>query len=543
MQTWLYSLRDWWRSADRTARLAMVGGAVGVFLLLVGLAFWAATPSFEVLYTDLTPADSAQVVARLKEKGIPVRVSGNGSVIEVPAKSKEEARLELASQGLPRSGAPGYTRLEKSSLGMTQAIEQNTLRIALEEELQNTIQHLEPVESARVHITLGNDSPFADSKQEATASVVVHLKPQAMLTRQQIQGIVHLISHSVEGLTPERVSIVDGQARPLWDGTQMGEMGTGWVSTRREAERTYAEELRRAIQQQLDEVVGPGKSTVMVRAELNFDKEEVQSQQVQPLGAQGAVLSETSSEERLRGNPPVPGGPTGIAANRANPLQYPAAAPTGGGPGEYTRAERLRNYELNKNVIHSIKAPGRIERLSVAVLIDESVPEATVNSIRHSIETIIGVSPTAPGRQVTCQRIAFDTSHRQKEASEYQRLVQARRMELLWRYLPLFFLLAIAFFLVRILMKSIAKPPLPQPLAAITAGGERTLVVGGAESGMVSLTHEGEDMEPDGGVQSEVFLPPIAEDECNPELRQVLQLARTRPDQVALLLKTWLKGE
>jgi hypothetical protein len=155
MQNALNQLRDWWSNAPRPMRIGILGGVAGLLVLFLALGFWASTPSYTTLYTGLSPADSAAVVQTLKEKGIRVRTSGGGSVVEVESGRAEEARLELAAKGLPKTGAPGYARLEKTPFGLTQAMEQTTLRVALEEELQNTIQHLEPVESARVHITPG----------------------------------------------------------------------------------------------------------------------------------------------------------------------------------------------------------------------------------------------------------------------------------------------------------------------------------------------------------------------------------------------------
>jgi flagellar M-ring protein FliF len=383
MQNALNQLRDWWANAPRPLRIGIVGGVAGLLVLFLALGFWATTPSYTTLYTGLSPADSAAVVQTLKEKGIRVRTSGGGSVVEVESGRAEEARLELAAKGLPKTGAPGYARLEKTPFGLTQAMEQTTLRVALEEELQNTIQHLEPVESARVHITPGNDSPFADSRTEPSASVVVNLKPTTTLTREQIRGIVHLVCHSVEGLKPERVTVVDGEARPLWNGSDATELDSELVRARREAERAYADELRRQLQQQLDRVLGAGKSSVVVQAELDLDRAEVQAQRVEPLDPnRAAVVSETSSVERLNGNLPAPGGPAGIASNRADTPMYPTTPPASSA-GEYNREDRVRNYEVNKQVEHIIRAPGRIEQLRVAVLVDQSVPQPTLDAIRQ----------------------------------------------------------------------------------------------------------------------------------------------------------------
>jgi len=554
MQNLLTRLREWWHNTPRATRTGMLVGAGGLLVLFVALGFWATSPNYTVLYTGLSPADSAQVVQALKEKNIPVRTSGGGSVIEVPAEHAETARLELAAQGLPKTGAPGYARLEKTPFGMTQTMEQNTLRIAMEEELQNTIQHLEPVESARVHITPGNDSPFADSRTEPTASVVVTLKPGMQLTRDQVRGIVHLVSHSVEGLKPENVTVLDSEARPLWNGGDDFASDQEIVRARREAERAYADELRRQIQQHLDRVLGKDKSSVVVQAELNLDKQEIQSQRVEPLDPnRAAVVSETRTNERLSGTPPTAGGAAGIASNRAETPMYPAA-PTTAGVGEYNREDSVRNYEINKQVEHIVRAPGRIERLSVAVLVDESVPENAVTAMRAWLETAVGASPNTPNRIVTVQRVKFDTSAAKAAEEERKAQEAARRMATLWKLLPVLLLFIVTFFLARVIGKQIKRPtpslPAQRPVAALPGGG--TLDVSIVEEGIVALHSEGAPSE--GGAltpirrrgEEESFLEEemarAIRERTQPELLEIQKFAQNKPEHVAALLKNWIKG-
>jgi len=540
---------------------------VGLLTLLTALAFWASSPTYTTLYTGLSPADSAAVVQALKEQNIPVRTRGSGSVIEVPEAYAEQARLELAAKGLPKTGAPGYARLERTPFGMTQAMEQTTLRIALEEELQNTIRHLEPVESARVHITPGNDSPFADSRTEPTASVVVALKPNATLTREQVRGIVHLVCHSVEGLKPENVTVVDAEARPLWQGGDQYAVDHELLRTRREAERVYAEELRRQLQQHLDRVLGPGKSSIVVQAELNLDKEEIQAQRVEPLDPnRAAVVSETTETERLTGNPPVAGGAAGIAGNRAETPLYPNA-PLGGSIGEYTREDRIRNYELNKQVEHIIRAPGRVERLSVAALVDESVPDEALNAVRAWLETTVGVMPNQPNRVVTVQRVKFDTSQAEQAAKEQAAREATRRQELLWKLLPVIVLLMVTIFLARVIGKQIRRPaPKPQPAAALPSGGAVAIsaagttpagaLTDGSERALdVTIDEDGisivEEVAPNGTIiVRRQRAPSVIEEELaerirertQPELLEIQRFAENKPEHVAALLRNWIKS-
>ncbi len=565
MQDRLTQLRERWKNLPQSARFGIIGGGIGLLVLFIALGFWAGSPTYTTLYTGLNPADSANVVQVLREKGIQVRTQGGGSVIEVPTDKAEEARLELASKGLPKSGAPGYSRLEQTPFGMTQTMEQNTLRIAMEEELQNTIQHLEPVERARVHITPGNDSPFADSRTEPSASIMVVLKPGEMLNRDQIKGIVHLVCHSVEGLKPENVTVVDSEARPLWNGGDQYAVDNEMVRLRREAERGYSEELRRQLQQHLDQVLGPNKSSVMVQSELNLDREEIQAQRVEPLDPnRAAVLSETSSTERLSGNPPAVGGAAGIAGNRADAPIYPTAPAVQG--GEYNREDRVRNYEVNKQVEHIVRAPGRIERLSVAVLIDEGVDQAAVDAVRNWLETTVGVAPNNPTRTVTVQRVKFDDSRTQAEQAEQKARELAQRQALLWKLLPVVLLLIVTIFLARVIGKHIRRPvaqPNLQVAGALPGGGTAVMPAGAlpegstteyavGEEGIAVLYADGQPVPAGQGVLARSGMGEESEleeeyarkirERNQPELLEIIRFAESKPEHVAVLLKNWIKS-
>ena len=357
----LERVREWWQTSDRQTRLIAVASAVGLVIVMIALSFWATQPEWDVLYTGLSPSDSGAIVARLKQAKVPYRLSAGGSTIEVPAQHRDEMLLSLAAEGLPNQGTLGYSRLEKLGFGTTQTVEQETTRIAHEEALQNTISRLQPVAGARVHITPAIDSPFVGEKKPAKASVMVDLKPGQQLTREQIASIVFLVSRSVAGLSPDNVSVVDEYANLLWDGSQASDMAPGVASNKLELERAYAETIQRQLQQQLDAVLGPGKSRLTVTAELDLDREEINQKQIEtgPDG-QGTPISETRTEETVRGAAPRGGsGAAGVPT-------YPTAP--AGAPGEYKHSSTTTNYEVGQSTIHRVKTPGRVVRMSVAAM-------------------------------------------------------------------------------------------------------------------------------------------------------------------------------
>jgi flagellar biosynthesis/type III secretory pathway M-ring protein FliF/YscJ len=304
---------------------------------------------------------------------------------------------------------------------------------------------------------------------------------------------------------------------------------------------------------------------VMVQVELDLDKEEVQAQRVEPLDPnRAAVVSETTATERLSGNSPMAGGAAGIAGNRAENPMYPAA-PLGGGGGEYNREDRVRNYEINKQVEHIIRAPGRIERLSVATLVDESVPDEALTAVRNWLEATVGVAPNQPNRIVTVQRVKFDTSLAEQAAKEQQAREAARRQALLWQLLPVILLLMVAFFLARVIGKQIRKPaPQPKALAALPGGGAVSVegvapagaITDGSEHALNAVVADDgitviEEVDENGTVivrkrrGPSVIEEELAErirERTQPELLEIQRFAENKPEHVAALLRNWMKS-
>lgn len=535
----LERVREWWRTSDRQTRLIAVSSAVGLVIVMIALSFWATQPEWDVLYTGLSPSDSGAIVARLKQAKVPYRVSAGGSTIEVPSRHRDEMLLSLAAEGLPNQGTLGYSRLEKLGFGTTQTVEQETTRIAHEEALQNTISRLQPVAAARVHITPAIDSPFVGEKKPAKASVMVDLKPGQQLTREQIASIVFLVSRSVAGLSPENVSVVDEYANLLWDGSQASDMAPGVASNKLELERAYAETIRRDLQQQLDAVLGPGKSRLTVTAELDLDREEVNQKQIEtgPDG-QGTPISETRTEETVRGAAPRGAGGT------ASVPTYPTAP--AGAPGEYKHSSTTTNYEVGQSTIHRVKTPGKVVRMSVAAMIDASVPQEQVEKVRTFLEGAVGVEASDPNRRfrVIVESIPFDSTLA-KEAEAARKQFQSRQLiDTALRYLPLAMLL--------IVLLLLAKALRPARVAQ-TAEGVVMSLPGGAvpEAGEESTTEEqladeaaaavaqkirraGEELP-----EEEVEIKPIRE-RVDVNLESVIRLADQKPEKVAMLIKGWL---
>ncbi len=536
----LERVREWWQTSDRQTRLIAVASAAGLVIVMIALSFWATQPEWEVLYTGLSPSDSGAIVARLKQAKVAYRLTAGGSTIEVPAQHRDEMLLSLAAEGLPNQGTLGYSRLDKLGFGTTQTVEQETTRIAHEEALQSTISRLQPVAGARVHITPAIDSPFVGEKKPAKASVMVDLKPGQQLTREQIASIVFLVSRSVAGLSPENVSVVDEYANLLWDGSQASDMAPGVASNKLELERAYAETIQRQLQQQLDAVLGPGKSRLTVTAELDLDREEVNQKQIEtgPDG-QGTPISETRTEETVRGAAPRGTGGTASAVPT-----YPTAP--AGSPGEYKHSSTVTNYEVGQSTIHRVKTPGKVVRMSVAAMVDASVPQEQVEKVRTFLEGAVGADQSDPSRRfrVIVESIPFDNTLA-KEAEAARKQFQSRQLiDTALRYLPLAVLLIVLLLLAKSLkpQRAVQTPEgvvmsLPGgevPTESVQAEGEDLAhEVAAAVSARVKRTAEGSDEE------EEIEIKPIRE-RVDVNLESVIRLADQKPEKVAMLIKGWL---
>lgn len=535
----LERVREWWQTSDRQTRLIAVGSAVGLVIVMIALSFWATQPEWDVLYTGLSPTDSGAIVARLKQAKVPYRLSAGGSTIEVPAQHRDEMLLSLAAEGLPNQGTLGYSRLEKLGFGTTQAVEQETTRIAHEEALQNTISRLQPVAGARVHITPAIDSPFVGEKKPAKASVMVDLKPGQQLTREQIASIVFLVSRSVAGLSPENVSVVDEYANLLWDGSQASDMAPGVASNKLELERAYAETVQRELQQQLDAVLGPGKSRLTVTAELDLDREEVNQKQIEtgPDG-QGTPISETRTEETVRGAGPRGGGGTGAVPT------YPMSP--AGSPGEYKHSSTTTNYEVGQSTIHRVKTPGRVVRMSVAAMVDASVPQEQVEKVRTFLEGAVGAEANDPNRRfrVIVESIPFDNTLAKEAEAARKQFASRQIIDTALRYLPLAMLLIVLLLLAKALRPArVAQTPegvvmsLPGgtlPEEGAGAGQEEQLAEQVAEAVARKARAADEELP-----EEEVEIKPIRE-RVDVNLESVIRLADQKPEKVAMLIKGWL---
>ncbi len=341
----------------------------------VTAAFWAQEPSYSLLYSNISDRDASEIINVLSASNIPYQIDRKSGAVLVPADQLHDARLKLAGQGLPRGSGFGLEIIEgETGFSTSQFMENARYHHALETELARTISNLRPVQNARVHLALPKNTVFLRNKKKPTASVLVYLYPGRKLEDNQTSSIVHLVASSVPELQASDITVVDQYGRLLSspeDGSNMALNAKQFEYTRK-LEESYADR----IVELLTPILGPGRVRATVSAELDFTEREETREAYDPQGR--VIRSEQLSEDRRMG-PGVPAGVPGALSNQP-PESSPAAAAvqaasaTGqeaGQPKPLNESKHTtRNYELDRTLSRTVQPSGRIERLSVAVLVD-----------------------------------------------------------------------------------------------------------------------------------------------------------------------------
>jgi flagellar M-ring protein FliF len=357
--------RDFWASLSAARRLALVVVVVGVAVGVLGISFLATQQTYTYLFTELTPEDASAIAGKLKELKVPHRIEAGGRAIGVPEERVHELRLELAGQGLPRGGGVGFEIFDRSHLGATEFEQRINLRRALEGELSRTIGNIAAVQGARVHLVMPEHSVFAMNKQEASASVVLKLRPGRPFGKGEVAGVLHLVASAVPGLSADRVSIVSSDGTMLHRPRAAGGAGA-MVRDSEDREREVASSLEEQARALLERVVGPGHADVRIGLALDGASHERTEEHYEP--AKTALRSEQKTEERSAPQAETVAGVPGAASNLPDGTATPVAGPVTGGNG--SRTSWTRNWEVDRVTERTTTPAGRVNRLTVAVLVD-----------------------------------------------------------------------------------------------------------------------------------------------------------------------------
>ncbi len=366
------------------AKLMLGAGVAGLAAVVVALALWNNKGDYKVLYANLSEKDGGAIIAQLSQMNIPYRHADGGNAILVPASQVHDARLKLASAGLPKGSVVGFELMDNARFGQTQFQERLSFQRGLEGELTRSIGALGSVQAARVHLALPNQNGFFREQQKPSASVLLTLHPGRTLDRSQIAGIVHLVSSSVPELNQKAVSVLD-QTGALLSAPNEPTSGQGLDAQQLQyVAQVEASYVKRVIEI-LEPVVGRDNLRATVAADIDFSQTEATSESFKPnQGNEPATVRSRQDSEAGNAAQATPSGVPGASSNQpplaaTAPLtgaSAPLQAAAGGSAGGGQRRDSVTNYEVDKTVRVTRNATGNVKRLAAAVVVNHRVSTA-----------------------------------------------------------------------------------------------------------------------------------------------------------------------
>ncbi|MFG6487394.1 flagellar basal-body MS-ring/collar protein FliF [Roseateles sp. BYS78W] len=363
------------------SKLTMGAGLLALAGAVLAITLWSAQGDYRPLYSGLADKDGGEVIGQLAALQVPYKHEAGGTIL-VPAGQVYELRMKLAAMGLPKGGgtgaAAGFELMDKSSIGQTQFAERLNFQRGLQGELARTIKELADVADARVHLAIPQQNGFFREQQKPSASVMLTLRGGRTLDRNQIAGIVHLVSSSVPELSPKNVSVLDQTGALL---SQTGnDNATGLDTQQLQFKQQVEAGYNKRIFELLEPVVGRDNLRATVTADLDFSQTEATAEEFRPNqgpNTQASVRSSQNSESTNANAAP----PTGVPGAATNQPPVPATAPINGasaplqaaqgGAGQNSsRKEQVTNYEVDKTVRVTRGSVGNVKRLNAAIVVN-----------------------------------------------------------------------------------------------------------------------------------------------------------------------------
>ena len=507
---------------------------VGITMLssLIAILFWANSTNYVSLYSDLSPSEANRIVEDLNKEGISFEINSTGTSILVPDNQVNSLRLKF-NRVEYSDQIDGFNVFDKSNIGMTTFMQKVNLQRALEGELTKTINQMQEVKQSRVHLVIPEKRLFEDT-DAGSASIVLYLEPNSYLSKKQTRGIAVLVANSVDGIEMESVSIIDAEGNVLFEErVEKEEQLAG--SNEWEVKDNVEDKLKDKVQTMLNQLLGDGNSSVQVAVEINFDQTERTSEIYD--SENPSIISEERNFE------------SGMRVDSTS----------------YNNENAITNYELSKTVERFVSGTAKIERITVAALVNgkyENIDNdgeiikkylprdnEEKNEIASLIKQTIGYNDSR-GDEVKVANLEFDRSEVEKAQIFFDEM---DRQEIInkWtsRILMILALVAMMFFVVN-LTHSLPGPPIVELEEA-----EATLGLEAPED-MLALTGGNNEEEDHSEIDNESSMPDIPRPEDHISTLSLEAEARlkakdmmtddinnfvdTHPDNAAKLIRTWL---
>jgi flagellar M-ring protein FliF len=521
-------------AARLMAMVAVTAALIGFFGFVI---MRVTTPQMTTLFTDLSVEDSSAIMKDLERQAIPYELRNDGAAIMVPKDKVTKLRMKLAEGGLPKGGGVGYEIFDKSdALGTTSFVQNiNHLR-ALEGELSRTIRAIDRVQAARVHLVLPERPLFSRETPEPSASIVVRVR--GALDPQQVRAIRHVVASAVNGLKPNRVSIVDEAGQLLADGAADPTTDGATGDDRR---ASFEKRMRNQIEAIVSSVVGAGRARVQLTADFDYNKTTQTSDKFDP---EGRVLRSSQSREESSA---TANGDGQVTVNNELPGNQNNAAPVTA-RDQSKKSEETNNYEISRTTKTEVTEAGRVNRISVAVLVDgayvkgekgdmvyQERSKEELDRIGQLVRSAIGFDQKR-GDQVEIVNLKFAEGPAivpNAEPTGFLAALQFTKDDVMYVIeLAVMMLLGLVvmFMVIRPLVRRILAS---DPVAALTAGGNAALTDGTAvgPDGHALITAGGPNAIDVATVQGQLHAQSV---------HRVGELADRNPNETAAIVRQWL---
>ncbi|MFI5953588.1 flagellar basal-body MS-ring/collar protein FliF [Cryptosporangium sp. NPDC051539] len=384
---------------------------IAVLALAIGgyfFASWASKPTMAPLFSNLAATDASAIVEKLGAANVKYELADGGATIMVPQDQVYDLRLQMAGQGLPAGEDTGYSLLDKQGVTTSEFMQHVSYQRALEGELASTIQSIDGVEAATVHLALPQKDVFADDQQKPTASVLVKTAAGKDLTDNQVQAIINLVSSSIEGMDSKDVTLAGADGSVLAKGGETTTAAGGDASSKRT--ETFEDDMQDSLREMLEQVVGKGHAAVTVTADLDYDNTQTKSQTYNS-DANTQPLAESKKSETFTGNGNAVGGVLG-----PDNIQVPSGST--GSNNSYENSTETKNNAVNSVTETRQSAPGAIRKMGIAVLLDSNIAaSANTAKIQTLVQSAAALDSTR-GDSLAVTSLPFDQSAAKAAAKE-----------------------------------------------------------------------------------------------------------------------------
>ncbi len=516
MKNFIVSIAERFKDLTPTQKIAL-GVVVSLLVSVAAVSImWIRSPEYGLLYSNLSPDDTAQVIRKLKEMKVPYKLKEGGRIY-VPFEDVYELRVKLASQGLPRGGGVGFEIFDKTNLGISDFAQRINYLRALQGELSRTIESLEEVEWARVHIAMPKESLFISKQKEPSASVVLKIRPNCMLTEEEIQGIVYLVASAVPRLSSKRVVVIDSEGHVL-AGAKKQNMTSG---TQIKIKNELEQELEDKIVSLLEKVTGKGKVIAKVSVDMDFSEIKKNIESYDPYNV--AVRSEQIVEKKSTGAQPIPMGVPGVLSNLPNTGVSGTSKQVSTQKNIQNETNKVVNYEIGKTVQSIKELAGRVTRISAAVLVDGKYSASDMAKLKLLVQKAIGYSKQR-GDQIEIVNMPF----KEMRIASQEKGIAAflKQIPLLSHVIsPLLkgIMAAVIMLLLIASLKKLLKELMPQPVP------------------VEEVKKESQELpEPSNEIEAQK-LSESEEIKALPVHEEVKKIAKEDPERIAYLTRLWLK--